>query len=255
MSDNQIWISIDIRKGCVTKEAFKDVVFWLLHKNYKVSQTNNSWVKDSRDFSRLSQKEYVDLVVNNIFATNKESDIPEYIFSGLCEVSYSEGNNSVILLELNRSSLDAGYLSKSTNLDSVYDLANGLIDYVKYIWEYFGSNSLYVTGDWQGTYSSLHELKMPISENLYHFWLSIVPDSKLVSEKFAYCLTFDGEFKDFLPWYKKEKLVNGTLLLASPLPWWAINEKPKQTFLEKLKNEWCHSQWSELEKRWKKLEK
>jgi hypothetical protein len=53
----------------------------------------------------------------------------------------------------------------------------------------------------------------------------------------------------------RKQIKGGTLLLSSPLPYNAINEVPNQTPLEKLHGEWGKTQWNELEKKWKLLEK
>ena len=141
-------------------------------------------------------------------------------------------------------------------------MAQNFIDYAKFIWNSFEGGK-YAAGDHQLIFHTLGEINyritgklvVPVEQNLNQFWLAIVPNGQPIPEKYSYGITDKGKPLYEFPWYHRERVKNWTLLLSSPLPWWAINEVPRQTPLEKMRNQWGKTQWGELEKRWKALEK
>jgi hypothetical protein len=246
MSENEFDIFLYFQGGKMDKQSLLDIFFYPITRGVDIVDEG---VKKFRNID-----EYLNGYVEQVIFEGKKGneELNWWIRYNAFNISARSGKLGCgISIDFHRSQLNPTGESfyegkKRTNLDiyglqGVYEQANFLVEYSKFIWERLGGG-LYAAGDWEMIFHTLHRKKIPIETALNYFWLTIVPNSSPIPEKYAHDMK-DGGPVDETPWYRREKIKGGTLLVSSPLPWWSVEESPKQTT------------WEELEKKWKLLEK
>lgn len=253
MSRSQFCVNALFQPGKLTEAILNDFLRFVL-KSYDYEGDYNG---------TNSEHDAIGNIISDTFRKcieTKSSINSDYINFGWFEIAFclSDNYDSIsILLNLDRLNPDEeiGHRigNKILKLTDIYVRAEFLISCSKYFWVNIEGGK-YVHGDWLEKLAQLekkegkngpvwHERLINPRDFLGCFWLNIIPDNQSVSKGFA-DLPFYGKKPEFKhQWYRKEKLVNGTLLVKSRLPLVAINETTESV------------DWERLEKHWRQLEK
>ncbi len=243
MSDNRLRIKLAFEPNSMSEEKLRKIYEYPL----RWGEIPHS-IRDSPE----KVHELINKSINNDLIQDGDSLGVDYLWFN---THFRRRKLDFFFIDLDQGNLNAGQLIEKghATLNKVYESANRFIAYVKYVWE-VGGDGLWASGDCDIIYDTLFDFKLSESEKASHFWLTLLSKKYVLPEKYSYGMSSQGKPSDEFPWYKKEKIQGGTLLLSSPLPYWSINETPAQTFEEKEKGLWAKTQWAQFEEKWKLLE-